>query len=229
MEIQYSMLNASNDFSDLANDIRNYIIKHNAEGEEISKSNLNKIRLYLLSLTAYIRTFWKLQEKVSPEEFINILDIGFTAKALEHIKLQDIVYGFPIKSLVVMIHFQIDSYFWKLCKIQNFHEKGFYKKMEHILKKIDKDKDMQNTLQCLAFFRNSFHSNELHLKYYKKTEQEPNKGEIDRVFECEQLKMEFKHKTIIIYNWKSVYFLIKESVKILMKIIDENSNKEVKK
>jgi len=75
-EIKYSIFDASNDFSDLANEIREYILKHNNNKEEISESNfgliaLNTIRFYLLSFIAYIRAFCELQGVVTEENFIN--------------------------------------------------------------------------------------------------------------------------------------------------------------
>ena len=82
-------------------------------------------------------------------------------------------------------------------------------------------KNYQNTLQCVAFFRNSFHSNGYHSIHRKKWKNgiEPTEGEIDRVFELEGLKIEFKHKELIVHNWKSAYLLIEESVKILCLLI----------
>jgi hypothetical protein len=237
--MEYSICDANKDFGILANEIRTFIIKNNNSGDHLDESELdlitlNNIRAYLLSLMAYINTFCKLQEKVSEDEFIKILDTGFNKKELEGGSMTDIIYGYPIKSLVVMVHFQIDSYFGEICKQKNMPQQCFYNKMTEILKNIDNNETSKNVLQCLSYFRNSFHNNGIHSIHNKRWEEiktqedqhSPSNGRLDRTFKSEKLEIEFKHNGSISYNWKIVYLLIKESVNILKTIIKNNSVKK---
>jgi len=239
--MQYSLIDAANDFVDLSNNIglfkkklcKEFNIFCKEDGvmlitpKDLRVITLDTIQQYLLSLVLYIRTFMELQKRINnSEEFLNILKLGVTKEQIEGEEGKlGLLYKFPIEALVTMIHFQIDSYFGQLCELTNDPTSGFYKRMTKVLKNIDKKEDYQNTLQCLANFRNSFHNQGIHFIHKKKyvNNIEPEKGTIDRTFVSNEFKIEFKHKEVIVYNWKSVYLLIKESVEILEKVIYENS------
>ena len=223
--MEYTILNASDDFVKLSDTIGRFkeeLCKElciDFESDDFRLVTLDTIQQYLLSLTSYIRAFWDLQTRVGSDEFLTILDVGLTKKQMEAI-----VYNFPIRSLVTMVHFQIDSFFGQICDLNNNPKTGFYHRMKYVLdttNEKDKNKDYQNTLQCLAFFRNSFHNRGFHSinKVKWKAGIEPKVGEIDRIFESEGLTIEFKHKELIIYNWKSAYLLVKESVGTLYSAI----------
>lgn len=225
--MNYTILDASNEFAELSNNIGIFKIELckelsiDFESDDFRLLTLDTIQQYLLSLTSYIRAFVDLQIKVNnPDEFLKILNVGLTKEQMEKI-----VYGFPIISLITMVHFQIDSFFGEICELKGKSQTGFYNRMMEVLDGIkiedEEKKNYQNTLQCLAFFRNSFHnkgSHSIHRKKWKNGE-EPKKGEIDRVFESKGLKIEFKHKELIVYNWKSAYLLVKESVETLYLLI----------
>ena len=84
----------------------------------------------------------------------------------------------------------------------------------------------QNTLQCLANFRNSFHCGRIHTINRNKwiNGEEPESGKLDRVFNSGGSTIEFKHKVEINYNWKSAFLLIKESVEVLIQVMLSNKN-----
>jgi hypothetical protein len=126
-----------------------------------------------------------------------------------------------------MVHFHIDALFGQICVQKESAQTGFYNRMKEVLDGIEietsaKD-DFQNTLQCLAFFRNSFHSSGYHSIHRTKWQSgnEPNEGEVDRTFIEGNFKIEFRHKTLITYNWKSAFLLIQSSVNVLQSIITE--------
>jgi len=246
VEKDYSICDATDDFAALANNIHDYIEEDLGERKEIPQSNtelimLNNIRAYLLSLVAYIRAFCNLQERMSKPQFIEVLNIGFDANQLENGEMPDVIYGFPIKSLVVMAHFQIDSYLGYLCEKRGIPQIGFYRRIEEIKQFLVVDENMKNTWLCLASFRNSFHTNGGHKininkwgKDVKGKPKEPRRGMIDRAFEAAWLKngkriketLTFRHNEGIEYNWISAFLLVKESVEILMQVMNEVRNEQ---
>ena len=143
--MNYSILDATNDFSDLSNDIGRFKkqlcvdlnLPYSEEGvklitptNDIRFITLDSIQQLLLSLNAYIRGFMGLQEKIgNPEEFLKYLNLGVTMEQMEN----SLVYKFPIESLVTMIHFQIDSYFGQVCVISGDPKAGFYNRMAKVL------------------------------------------------------------------------------------------------
>ncbi|MEA3421055.1 MAG: hypothetical protein U9Q97_05200 [Acidobacteriota bacterium] len=231
--MEYSILNASNDFADLSNNIGRFK-EELCKAQDISfESNdfrliaLDSIQQCLLSLTAYIRGFMGLQEKINNEgEFLKFLNLGVTKEQMEGEEGKPgLIYKFPIECLVTMIHFHIDSYFGQICALKEDTKAGFYNRMTKVIENISEKEKFQNTFQCLANIRNSFHNKGIHSINENKWENnnEPSKGTIDRTFESGEFKIEFKHNEVISYNWKSMYLLIKKSVEILEKIISDNS------
>lgn len=240
LRIQYSILDATNDFADLSNNIGKFKIKlckdfnipYSIEDVKIITPlddsrfiTLDSIQQNLLSLMGYIRGFMELQRRINyTSEFLRVLNLGVTEEQMERI-----IYKFPIESLVTMTHFQIDSYFGQLCELENDPKIGFYNRMIKVLENIPEKENFQNNLQCLANIRNSFHNIGIHLINKNKWEKniEPQKGTLDRIFESGEFKIEFKHMEVINYNWKSLFLLINKSVEILMEIIYVKSKKEV--
>jgi hypothetical protein len=233
--MNYSILDATNDFSDLSNNIGrfkkqlcvNLNLPYSEEGvklitptNDIRFITLDSIQQLLLSLSAYIRGFMGLQDKIGNlEEFLEYLNLGVTKEQMEKL-----VYKFPIESLVTMIHFQIDSYFGQICVLSGDPKTGFYKRMVKVLENNPNKLNAQNTLQCLANFRNSFHNKGIHTIHENKWVGgvEPISGELDREFNSDDFKIEFKHNEVISYNWKSAFLLIKESVEILKQVVNVN-------
>jgi len=234
--MKYSILDATNDFSDLSNDIGRFKIElcinknipYSEDGvklitptDDIRFITLDSIQQILLSLSAYIRGFMGLQEKMNnPEEFLKYLNLSITMEQME----KSLVYKFPIESLVTMLHFQIDSYFGQLCVLSGNPKTGFYNRMVKVLDNNPDKLNAQNTLQCLANFRNSFHYKGIHTIHRNKWTGgiEPMSGELDREFVSGDFKIAFKHKEVICYNWKSAFLLIKESVEVLKQVIRVN-------
>lgn len=227
--MNYSILDASNDFASLSNEIGRYKIKLckkiniDFKSQDFRLIALDSIQQYLLSLTSYIRAFMELQNRVGFDEFLNILNVGiFTSEEFENSRL---IYKFPLESLITMIHFQIDSLFGEIGKQNGTSKTGFYNRMTTILDMTDLNQeekaDIQNTLQCLAFFRNSFHNSGYHSIYRGKWKNgtEPHVGDLDRSFSHDSHIIKFKHKELIKYNWKSVYYLIRSSVSSVFTII----------
>ena len=227
--MNYSILDASNDFASLSNEIGKYKIKLckqikiDFKSQDFRLIALDSIQQYLLSLTSYIRAFIELQKRVSPDEFLKLLNVGiFTVEEYEN---SGLIYKFPIESLATMIHFQIDSLFGEIEKQNGTSNTGFYNRMTTILGMINlkrgEKEDIQNTLQCLAFFRNSFHSNGYHFIHKSKWQNgtEPHVGDLDRSFSQDSHIIEFKHKEQITYNWKSVYYLVHSSISSVYTII----------
>ena len=231
--MNYSILDASDDFADLSNSLGLFKIELCHEKNLDFRSQdfrlvfLDTIQQYLLSLTSYIRAFMGLQQFVSPDEFLKILNVGINT--VEEFEKSRIIYKFPIESLVTMIHFQIDSFFGEVCRLKENPQTGFYKRMKMVLDEISIDNERKeqykNTFQCLAFFRNSFHNKGFH-SIFKGTWSEgvePRRGEIDRKFVAEESTIVFKHNELITYTWRSAFLLIQESVesiKFLMKVLD---------
>ncbi len=234
--MQYSILDATDDFANLSNEIGMFKkklcvdlnIPYSEEGvklitpiDDIRFITLDSIQQLLLSLSGYIRGFMELQNRINnTKEFLAVLNLGVTAEQMEN----GLVYKLPIESLVTMVHFQIDSYFGEICSSLNEPKTGFYNRMVKVLENNSEKEKHQNTLQCLANIRNSFHSRGLHTIHKIKWNNgnEPQTGELDRVFENEEQLIEFKHKEVISYNWKSVFLLIKESVNVLKIVISTN-------
>ncbi len=234
--MKYSILDATNDFTDLSNDIGRFkkqlcvdlSLPYSEDGvklitptDDIRFITLDSIQQLLLSLSAYIRGFMGLQERMgNPEEFLRYLNLGVTMEQME----KSLVYKFPIESLVTMIHFQIDSYFGQLCVLSGDPKTGFYNRMVKVLDSNSNKLNYQNTLQCLANFRNSFHYKGIHTIHRNKwiSGIEPMSGELDREFNSGDFKIEFKHNEVISYNWKSAFLLIKESVEVLKQVIRVN-------
>ncbi len=228
--MEYSILNASNDFVSLSHNIGRFkeklCKKLNLEfiSQDFRLVFLDMIQQYLLSLTSYIRAFVELQQRISsPDEFLKILNIGiFTVEEYEDSR---IIYKFPIESLVTMIHFQIDSFFGDICSQAGTPHTGFYKRMKCVLDSTGiedtKKIEFQNTLQCLAFFRNSFHNAGHHTinKVRWKDGAEPAKGVLDRAFSKAGCEMKFKHNEVVAYNWKSAFLLIQDSVEVMQLLI----------
>jgi hypothetical protein len=205
---KYSILDASNDFADLSNDIGRFkkiLCKEkniDLKSQDFRLVTLDSIQQYLLSLTAYIRPFVKLQEILTKEDFLKVLNLGVSEEQLDG-KGAGLIYIFPIRSLVVMVHFVVDSYL----KETGF-EGGFYTKVENVFSGFDSGlvEEYKNDLHCLGFFRNSFHNKGVH-------------SNDNKVFNCEGMKIEFKKGEVIIYNWKTVYLLIKSATEALKFII----------
>lgn len=228
--MDYAILDASNDFADLSNSLGRFKeelckkLNLDFRSQDFRLVFLDTIQQYLLSLTSYIRAFVELQKFVSPDEFLKIVNVGINT--IEKYEKSRIIYKFPIESLVTMIHFQIDSFLGEICRLKGSPQTGFYKRMKMVLDEIEIDtgrkEEYQNTLQCLAFFRNSFHNRGFHSIYKGNWKEgiEPQKGEIDRKFEAEESTIVFKHNELITYNWRSVYLLIKESVEIIRFLIE---------
>ena len=227
--MEMSILDASNDFSSLSNRIGRFkedlCTKLNIDytSQDFRLIFLDSIQQYLLSLTSYIRGFMELQQRTSPQEFLNILNVGITT--VEEFKRSKIIYKFPIESLVTMVHFQIDSFFGMICEQNGTPCKGFYPRMKKVLgctniEETEKD-GCKNTLQCLAFFRNSFHSSGRHIIDKKRWDgdTEPAIGHLDKVYSEDEMKIEFKHREVISYNWKSAFLLIDGCVEITQTII----------
>ncbi|SFT42231.1 hypothetical protein SAMN05216474_0475 [Lishizhenia tianjinensis] len=232
----YSILDATNDFTDLSNEIgmfkkklcEDQDIPYSEEGvklitptNDIRFITLDSIQQILLSLSGYIRGFMDLQRRINnTEEFLKVLNLGVTVDQME----KGLVYKFPIESLVTMVHFQIDSYFGEVCSSLNEPKTGFYNRMVKVLEEQSEKEQYQNSLQCLASIRNSFHSRGFHTIHKSNWNNggEPLLGILDREFEKDGYKIEFKHKEVIRYNWKSMFLLIKESVCILKKVISAN-------
>jgi hypothetical protein len=227
--MNYTILDASNDFVDLSNSLGRFKeelckeLELDFRSQDFRLASLDTIQQYLLSLTSYIRAFVRLQQLVSPDEFLRIVNVGI--KTIEEYEESTIIYKFPIQSLVTMIHFVIDSFLGEICRLKASPQTGFYKRMKMVLDEIEIDngrkEEYQNTLQCLAFFRNSFHNNGFHSVYKGnwKGGIEPQKGEIDRKFAAEESTIVFKHNELITYTWRSVFLLIKESVESLRFLI----------
>lgn len=227
--MNYSISDASNDFAELSNNIGRFKeelckkLSIDFKSQDFRLVTLDSIQQYLLSLVSYIRPFVELQKRVSSDEFLKILSVGITT--VKEFEDSRIIYKFPIESLVTMIHFQIDSFLGEICELKGSPQTGFYNRMKKISAqiKIDdtKKEKYQNTLQCLAFFRNSFHNKGFHSIYKGEWKNgiEPKVGTIDRIFNSENLTIEFKHNELITYNWKSAYLLIKESVETLKSVI----------
>ena len=228
--MNYSILDASNDFADLSNKIGRFKeklcteLKIDLRSQDFRLVFLDSIQQFLLSLTSYIRAFMGLQEKVSsPEEFLRILNIGINT--VEQFERSGIIYKFPIQSLVTMIHFQIDSFLGEICAQSETPHTGFYKRMKCVLDATNIEREQKehykNTLQCLAFFRNSFHNAGYH-KINKMTwpsGREPSTGAVDREFSIGEFKIEFKHNELIVYNWKNIHLLIENAVSAMQSII----------
>ena len=234
--MQYSILDATNDFVFLSNEIGMFKkklcedlkipfsevgVKLITPPSDIRFITLDSIQQLLLSLSGYIRGFMELQSRINnTQEFLSVLNLGVTVDQLEG----SLVYKFPIESLLTMVHFQIDSYFGEVCTSLNETKSGFYNRMMKVLENNTEKEQYQNTLQCLANIRNSFHSKGFHTIHKIKWNDgnEPQIGMLDRVFEYDRYKIEFKHKEVIRYDWKSLFLLIKESVNILKVVISEN-------
>ena len=227
--MKYSILNASNDFASLSNSIGRFKEKLCKElsleftSQDFRLVFLDTIQQYLLSLTSYIRPFTELQQRVSPKEFLKILNIGIST--VRKYEASGIIYKFPIESLVTMIHFQIDSFFGDICSQAGTPHTGFYKRMKCVLDTTSiegtKKDAFRNTLQCLAFFRNSFHNaghHTIHTAQWKDGA-EPVKGVLDREFSKAEWKMEFKHNEVVAYNWKNAFLLIQDSVEVTQLLI----------
>ena len=90
-------------------------------------------------------------------ELLRVLNLGVTEE-----QFKGLVCKFPIEFLVTMIHFQIDSYFGQICKLAGDPKNGFYKRMIKVLQEVNNKEVFQNTLQCFANFRNSFHNGGKH-------------------------------------------------------------------
>ncbi len=229
--MEYTILDASNDFAKLSNSIGRYKeslcinLNIDFDSQDFRLVALDSIQQNLLSLASYIRAFVKLQELVSPEEFINILNVGINS--VEEYENSGLVYKFPIESLVTMSHFKIDALFGEICKQQQNPKTGFYNRMKEVIGyaslEHSKRDDLQNTLQCLAFFRNSFHSGGFHTIDRRKwtNGQEPSRGAIDRRFSFDGHNIEFKHKELISYDWKSVFLLIQAAIEGVQQLISE--------
>ncbi|MBW2339766.1 MAG: hypothetical protein JRF50_05350 [Deltaproteobacteria bacterium] len=227
--MEYTILKASDDFATLSNSVGRYKEKLCKKLRLVFRSQdfrlvfLDTIQQYLLSLTSYIRAFVGLQQKVSPDEFLKILNIGILT--VQEYEESGIIYKFPIESLVTMVHFQIDSFFGEICRQKESPRTGFYNRMKEVLDGTDigsKEKDdYQNTLQCLAFFRNSFHNRGLHSIQKVKWNDgaEPPAGDVDRVFSKQECKIEFRHNEVITYNWRSTFLLIEESIEVVKSLI----------
>jgi len=227
--MNYTILDASNDFADLSNSLGRFkkeLCKEknlNFRSQDFRLVFLDTIQQYLLSLTSYIRAFVGLHQLVSPDEFLKILNVGINT--IEEYEESRIIYKFPIESLVTMIHFQIDSFLGEICRLKGNPQTGFYMRMKIVLDEIEIDtgrkEEYQNTLQCLAFFRNSFHNKGFHSIYKGNWKEgiEPQKGEIDRKFAAKESTIVFKHNELITYNWRSVFLLIKESIESLRFLI----------
>ncbi len=225
----YGILNGSDDFSLLSNKIGKFKVtlceKYNLtfNWDDFRIITLDSIQQILLSLTGYIRGFMWAQKKINDtNEFIKILGLGLSPE-----KIEKVIYKFPIESLVTMIHFQIDSYFGQVCKtILNDAKDTFYKRMIKVLENIPYNKKHQNTLQCLANIRNSFHNNGIHTINPKKRKNwdEPLTGKLDRTFKSKNIKIEFRHNKVIMYNDReALYLLIESSVSTLQKVINYHS------
>jgi len=224
--MDYTILDASNDFADLSNSLGRFKkelckeLNLDFRSQDFRLVFLDTIQQYLLSLTSYIRAFAELQQLVSTDEFLNILNVGINT-----IEESRIIYKFPIESLVTMTHFQIDSFLGEICRLKGSPQTGFYKRMKMVLDEIEidtgKKEEYQNILQCLAFFRNSFHNKGFHSIYKGNWKDgiEPAKGEIDSKFAAEESTIVFKHNEVITYNWRSAYLLIKESVESIRFLI----------
>jgi len=229
--MEYTILSASDDYALLSNSIGRYkerlcnILSIDFKSQDFRLVALDSIQQNLLSLTSYIRAFVKLQQLVSPDEFLKILNVGILT--VEDYEKSRLAYKFPIESLVTMVHFQIDSLFGQICKQKETPRTGFYNRMKEVMEGTDIERDdknnFQNTLQCLAFFRNSFHNNGYHSMHRAKWEDgnEPAKGEVDRVFSQDGCKLEFKHNELITYNWRSAFLLIRGSVEVVQSLLVE--------
>lgn len=229
--MNYSILDASNDFVELSNKIGRFEEKLctklglDPESQDPRLVFLDSIQQNLLSLTSYIRAFMALQEKVSSaEEFLGILNVGVST--VEEFEKSKLIYKFPIESLMTMTHFKIDAFLGDICSKAGMERKGFYNRMKCVLDTTDFEDtvktDVQNTLQCLAFFRNSFHNAGFHrineAKWTNKTE--PAKGTLDRKFEKSGGSLEFKHKELIEYNWKNTVTLLEHSILAVQSILE---------
>lgn len=227
--MEYTMQNASDDFVSLSNKVGGFkeeLCKNQGldfRSQDFRLIFLDTIQQYLLSLTSYIRAFVGLQKFVSADEFLRILNVGiYNVKEYEKSR---IIYKFPIESLVTMVHFQIDSFLGELCTLKGTPRTGFYRRMKTILDateiNTERKEEYQNTLQCLAFFRNSFHNKGFHSIHKTKWKQgsEPQIGEIDRTFTAQECTIEFKHNELTTYNWRSAYLLIEQSIEALRSLI----------
>lgn len=234
--MKYSILDASNDFAQLSNEIGVYkktlceclnldFGSLDFGSQDFRLVALDSVQQNLLSLVSYIRPFVKLQELVTPDEFIAILNVGIGS--VEEYESSGLVYKFPIESLVTMTHFKIDTLFGEICSQNQNSKTGFYNRMKEVIKYSSlvspQKESLHNTLQCIAFFRNSFHSGGYHTIAKSKWEngKEPSIGEIDRTFSSEDCHIKFKHNELITYNWKSVFLLIKASVDSVQVLISE--------
>jgi hypothetical protein len=227
--MEYSIISASDDFALLSNTIGKYKeelcnkLNIDFNSQDFRLVTLDAIQQNLLSLAPYIRAFVKLQEIVPSEEFLKILNVGIIT--VEEYEKSGLVYKFPIESLVTMVHFHIDSLLGQICKQKGDPCTGFYKRMKEVIDgtgiESGTKEDFQNTLQCLAFFRNSFHNSGYHSIYKGKWKDgnEPAKGEVDRTFSRDGCEIEFKHNELISYNWKSAFLLIQGSVEAIESLI----------
>ena len=124
-----------------------------------------------------------------------------------------------------MIHFQIDSFFGNICSQAGNSRIGFYKRLKCVLDSTNientKKDEFHNTLQCLAFFRNSFHNAGRHTINSAKWKDgtEPANGVLDRAFSKDGWEIMFKHNELVEYNWKSVFFLIQKSIEAVQSLI----------
>ena len=228
--MNYSILDASNDFCGLSNSIGRFKeVLCNKVGIDFKSQDfrlvfLDSIQQILLSLTSYVRAFVSLQGKVSsPDEFLRILNVGICT--VEEFEASRLIYKFPIEALVTMAHFHVDSFLGDLCTKAGTPKTGFYRRMKCVLDGTsleDKQKrTFQNTLQCLAFFRNSFHNAGYHRinSANWRNRVEPAKGTIDREFTKDGFTIKFSHRELAEYNWRSAFLLIQDSVDNMQKII----------
>lgn len=228
-----SLLDASNDFVQLSKNIGEFkevLCKEKNIGiksQDIRLVTLDGIQQYLMSLSFYIRCLWRFQEGIrhdnpllDRENFIKLLNqkLGFNLSEEQLDGPLGIIYVFPIRALIVMVHFQIDSY---LTEITNSNE-GFYTKVNNS----SLSKEHKDALFCLGYYRNTFHSSGLHKIHRSKwiDQKEPQVGEIDREFIFGDDSIIFKHKEAVTLNkwWKTATTLIEESVESLKSLILNN-------
>ena len=226
--MNYSIVDASNDFACLSNSIGRF--KENLceqlgidpTSQDFRLVCLDSIQQLLLSATAYIRAFAALQGRVfSPQEFIQILNIGpYTPESLERSRL---IYKYPIESLLTMSHFRIDSLLGQICCEDGRIVTGFYRRVEAVLAMTnltnEAKEDAKNTLICLSLFRNSFHNSGRHKKNLKNS-REMEDGSCDRIFDVEGYRLEFRHNELITYDWKIAFVLLERSVVATEQIIE---------
>ena len=203
-----TIIESSNDLLNLSNEIKEIKDKLCAKekidylSDDFRLQTLDMVQQYLVAIVVYIESFKKTEKAAgSRDNFIKEILPSISELQLYGDKNNEgLISRFPSRSFAIMVHFGIDSY------LKEIDKKGqsFYERVVNL--PISDEK--KNVLDCLAAFRNSFHSAGRHGKYYKK-------------FISANSYIEFNPGEVIIYDWLGLYSLVRESVLIIGSLILE--------